>query len=393
MDDTVKLPSHGYLDIEDLNNSIDDDDVMTRPHFLDYDSVPPAGFEDCNESSTEYYNFDSSRKVKHFLDENPIPPDYMVTKTREHRSLERNHERVTDQQNDLRTQSLTRQKEMNTWPSTRPVVDHVDANHVETLHSSMPSKISEDAQQLGPKVVCVYSLISMLGSNDSSEMSKKFLELSSNRETCASLRNSGCVPFLVQMMQSDIQSKEGTFNKEISKRAISTLQNIAHSNPEERVCRRELKVLRLIEQLLDYCGFLKTLLQSGGEAIADATERHPLASISSLMKVSFDEEHRQTMCMLGSLQIIAHLVHLDHAVHGPKPEDQCCSSLRRFALMSLTNLTFGDDNNKALLCSNKQFMEALVAQLDLAPDDLLQVIKALIKCYFQNKNIFFTGNS
>lgn len=382
MDNNENIPSHSYLDLEETNrdflsivdNNIDDE-VMARPHFLDYDSVPPAGYEDSNESNTEFYNFGNpSRKVKHFLDENPIPPDYMVTKQREHRSLERNFERVTDHNNkktDFRTQSLTRQKEINTWPSTRSVIEVGDL--VESLHSSMPSKISEDAQQLGPKVVCVYSLISMLGSNDSAEMSKKFLELSSKRDTCSSLRNSGCVPFLVQMMQSDIQSKEGVSNKEISKRAISTLQNIAHSNPDERAGRREQKVLRLIEQLLDYCSFLKTLLQSGGEAIADATERHPLASISSLMKVSFDEEHRQTMCMLGSLQVIAHLVHLDHAVHGPKPGDQCCSSLRRFALMSLTNLTFGDDNNKALLCSNKQFMEALVAQLDFAPDDLLQV--------------------
>lgn len=378
MDEAVKLPTHDFLDIEDVNNSIDNDGIMTRPHFLDYDSIPPAGYEDCNEPSTEYYNFDdSSRKVKHFLDENPIPPDYMVVKTREHRSLERNFERATDhinQKSDYRTQSLTRQKEVNTWPSARPVIDN--GNHAEALHSSMPSKMSEDAEQLGPKVVCVYSLISMLGSNDSAEMSKKFLELSHNRETCTSLRSSGCVPFLVQMMQSDIQSKEGIFNKEISKRAISTLQNIANFNPDERAKRREVRVLKLIEQLLDYCSFLKTLLQSGGEAIADAAERHPLASISSLMKVSFDEEHRKTMCMLGSLQVIAHLVHLDHAVHGPKPEDQCCSSLRRFALMSLTNLTFGDDNNKALLCSNKPFMEALVAQLDLAPDNLLQVMKA-----------------
>ncbi|KAL5282974.1 APC2 family protein [Megaselia abdita] len=380
MEDNMNVPSHDFLDIADLDNNIDDDEVMTRPHFLDYDSVPPAGYEDCSETRTEYLNFgNSSRQTKHFLDENPIPPDYMVHK-REHRSLERNFEKVSDCNNkkyDFRTQSLTRQKEINTWPSTRSVADN--GEHMESLHSSMPSKISEEAQQLGPKVICVYSLISMLGSNDSSEMSKKFLELSSNRETCASLRNSGCIPFLVQMIQSDIQSKEGTSNKEISKRSILTLQNIAHSNPDERAGRREQKVLRLIEQLLDYCSFLKTLLQSGGEAIADATERHPLASISSLMKVSFDEEHRQTMCMLGSLQVIARLVHLDHAVHGPKPGDQCCSSLRRFALMSLTNLTFGDDNNKALLCSNKPFMKALVAQLDFAPDDLLQVTASVLR--------------
>lgn len=380
--DKRNLPSHDYLDIDDPNREIlnlnitdnmNDDEVMARPHFLDYDSVPPAGYEDCNDSSSDFYNFgSSSSKTKHFLDENPIPPDYMVTKQREHRSLERNYEQHHATKNDFRTQSLTRQKEMNTWPSSRSVYDN--GEHVETLHSSMPSKISENAQQLGPKQKCVLTLISMLDKDDKAEKSVKFLELSNNQETCSNLRNSGCVQLLVQMMQYEILSKEGTSNKEVSKRVMLTLQNIAHSNPDERAARREQKVLRLIEQLLDYCSFLRTLLQSGGEAIADCTERHPLAAISSLMKVSFDEEHRQTMCMLGSLQVIAHLVHLDHAVHGPKPGDQCCSSLRRFALMSLTNLTFGDDNNKALLCSNKPFMEALVAQLDFAPDELLQVI-------------------
>lgn len=381
MDENSKLSSHDkYLDIECnldfLNlNEHNDNDVMTKPHFLDYDSVPPAGYES-NGSTVDYFNFGDSSitKSKHFLDENPIPPDYMVTKPREHRSLDRNVERVLEynsKQSDFRTQSLTRTKETKTWPSTRSINDNDET--AEYLHSSMPTKIFEESQQLGSKIACVYSLISMLGSNDVLENSEKFLELSNNRDTCTSLRNSGCVPVLVQMMQSEIQSKEGYSNKEISRRAISTLQNIAQSNLNEKAGRRELKVLRLIEQLLDYCSFLKTLLQSGGEAIADATERHPLAAISSMMKVSFDEEHRHTMCMLGSLQIIAHLVHLDHAVHGPKPGDQCCNSLRRFALMSLTNLTFGDDSNKALLCSNKQFMEALVAQLDFAPDDLLQV--------------------
>jgi len=42
--------------------------------------------------------------------------------------------------------------------------------------------------------------------------------------------------------------------------------------------------------------------------------------------------------------------------------------------MALTNLTFGDGANKALLCSFRQFMKALVAQLKSPSEDLRQVI-------------------
>ena len=49
-------------------------------------------------------------------------------------------------------------------------------------------------------------------------------------------------------------------------------------------------------------------------------------------------------------------------------------TLRRYAGMALTNLTFGDGANKALLCSFRQFMKALVAQLKSPSEDLRQVI-------------------
>jgi adenomatosis polyposis coli protein len=41
--------------------------------------------------------------------------------------------------------------------------------------------------------------------------------------------------------------------------------------------------------------------------------------------------------------------------------------------MALTNLTFGDGANKALLCSFRRFMKALVAQLKSPSEDLRQV--------------------
>ena len=47
--------------------------------------------------------------------------------------------------------------------------------------------------------------------------------------------------------------------------------------------------------------------------------------------------------------------------------------------MTLTNLTFGDGTNKALLCSMKEFMTALVAQLDSQNEDVRQVTSSVLR--------------
>ncbi|XP_034112460.1 adenomatous polyposis coli protein [Drosophila albomicans] len=426
-------------DVEDVD--VDVVELERKPHFLDYDAAVPPDYEDSysgynhraaageqlkmdkkyerdgeisdyelaasgytkkeftQDDNTLHFTQSAgaggvvgSKKppAKHFLDENPIAPDYMLAQElREHRSLDRNFERQSAQQQQqqelLPPQRLgspaavnavgrvSRSKEPSYTLSrfldgdAAPVLPRLPKGAAWTSSSDVDAT-------LGAKVECVYSLLSMLGSNDPLEMSKKFLELSANAQSCATLRRSGCMPLLVQMMHAPDNEQE------VRKCASLALHNVVHSHPDEKAGRREAKVLRLLDQIVDYCNFLKTLLQSGGEAIADDSDRHPLAAISSLMKVSFDEEHRHAMCDLGALQVIPNLVHLDHAVHGPKPEDQCCNSLRRYALMALTNLTFGDENNKALLCGQKQFMEALVAQLDTTgPDDLLQVTASVLR--------------
>lgn len=429
------------LSVED----VDVDSVPERkPHFLDYDAVPPPDFEDgFGTSSGEQLKMDKKFErdgeisdyelaasgytkkeftqddntlhftqsstaaasgavgkkpaVKHFLDENPIPPDYMLAQElremREHRSLDRNFERQSAQQQQLEElpprngggSPASAGRPSRSKEPSYTLSRFLDGDHPPNLVPRLPKgaawttsfderyTASAVDATLGSKVECVYSLLSMLGSKDPLEMAKKFLELSGNAQSCATLRRSGCMPLLVQMMHAPDNEPE------VKKYASQALHNVVHSHPDEKAGRREAKVLRLLDQIQDYCSFLKTLLQSGGEAIADDSDRHPLAAISSLMKVSFDEEHRHAMCELGALHAIPNLVHLDHAVHGPKPEEQCCNSLRRYALMALTNLTFGDENNKALLCGQKQFMEALVAQLDSAPDDLLQVTASVLR--------------
>lgn len=64
---------------------------------------------------------------------------------------------------------------------------------------------------------------------------------------------------------------------------------------------------------------------------------------------------------------------IDNEVHGSDSSNATCVTVRRYAGMALTNLTFGDCNNKALLCSMRGFLAALVAQLQSPSEDLRQV--------------------
>ena len=54
-------------------------------------------------------------------------------------------------------------------------------------------------------------------------------------------------------------------------------------------------------------------------------------------------------------------------------------TMRRYACMALTNLTFGDGTNKALLCSLKLATKALVMQLRSSNEDLRQVAASVLR--------------
>ena len=69
---------------------------------------------------------------------------------------------------------------------------------------------------------------------------------------------------------------------------------------------------------------------------------------------------------------------MDHEVHGNTTE-QYNITMRRYACMALTNLTFGDGTNKALLCSMKSCMDALVNQLASPNEDLKQVAASVLR--------------
>lgn len=224
-------------------------------------------------------------------------------------------------------------------------------------------------RRLGAKVDVVYNLLGMLEKNGRDDMSTTLLSMSTSIDSCIVMRQSGCLPLLVQLIHAPGQ------NSDTRDRAMQALHNVVHAKSDERAGRREARVLRFLEQLRDYCQSLRMSLNQP----VDDLERHPAATIAALMKLSFDEAHRHAMCQLGGLHAVAELIEMDHLAHGSESDDQNCITLRRYAGMALTNLTFGDGNNKALLCSFKEFMKALVSQLKSPSDDLRQVTASVLR--------------
>ncbi|XP_058127818.1 adenomatous polyposis coli homolog isoform X2 [Anopheles coustani] len=360
--------------IEDLDNlgDLDGGGLARKPHFLDYDNKPPAelveqhnrlnGGASPSEAAVVERLDDAALPCETQYAGEPMPLPHMNASYDTPSSLNI----LPAAKKPIPTAIGAR----GTWPLKDR--NSPSRRQQQQQHHSLNRELSE----VGPKMECVYSLLSMLGSTNVLEMSSKFLELSRNVEKCSALRRSGCVPLLVHIIHNEP-------NDVARQNARHALVNVIRCNVDEASARREVKVLRLIDQLIDYTDLLKEQHAAAPpppavvEGSSIEQERHPIQAIGTLAKISYDEEHRHAMCQFGALQTISSLIQLDHLVHGASPDATKCIEMRRYASMVLTNLTFGQGNNKALLCSNRNFMQALVSQLGCT--ELLQVTASVLR--------------
>ena len=302
------------------------------------------------DSSSEELDIDeiAGGKKKHFLDYPDEPPNCIEA------------QKILDEATIIQAPSTSQHNGNGHYSTHKASIDEKPTSNVMNQFKANTTPLNT---MRTTNVDSVYSILSMLGSYNLSDITSKFLEFSKSREMCGALRRSGCISLLVQIIHSDP-------NEEVQKKSSQALHNIVHSHPDDKSGRREARVLKLIEQLFEYCDYLRTVL---AKKLTESVDRHPIQAIGTLMKISFDEEHRYAMCQLGGLQTISTLIQLDHDVHGPISLDSNCITMRRYAGMTLTNLTFGDGNNKALLCSNKKFIKALVDQINSSSEELVQV--------------------
>lgn len=49
----------------------------------------------------------------------------------------------------------------------------------------------------------MYSLLSMLGTHDKDDMSRTLLAMSSSQDSCIAMRQSGCLPLLIQLLHGN----------------------------------------------------------------------------------------------------------------------------------------------------------------------------------------------
>ncbi|XP_068943868.1 adenomatous polyposis coli protein isoform X1 [Petaurus breviceps papuanus] len=266
-------------------------------------------------------------------------------------------------------------------------VDHETASVMSATSTySVPRRLTS---HLGTKVEMVYSLLSMLGTHDKDDMSRTLLAMSSSQDSCISMRQSGCLPLLIQLLHGNDKDSvllgNSRGSKEARARASAALHNIIHSQPDDKRGRREIRVLHLLEQIRAYCETCWEWQEAHEQGMDQdknpmpAPVEHQICpAVCVLMKLSFDEEHRHAMNELGGLQAIAELLQVDCEMYG-LTNDHYSVTLRRYAGMALTNLTFGDVANKATLCSMKGCMRALVAQLKSESEDLQQVIASVLR--------------
>ncbi|MEE6508095.1 hypothetical protein FKM82_018904 [Ascaphus truei] len=266
-------------------------------------------------------------------------------------------------------------------------VDHETASVMSSNSTySVPRRLTS---HLGTKVEMVYSLLSMLGTHDKDDMSRTLLAMSSSQDSCIAMRQSGCLPLLIQLLHGNDKDSvllgNSRGSKEARARASAALHNIIHSQPDDKRGRREIRVLHLLEQIRAYCETCWEWQEAHEQGMDQdknpmpAPVEHQICpAVCVLMKLSFDEEHRHAMNELGGLQAIAELLQVDCEMYG-LINDHYSVTLRRYAGMALTNLTFGDVANKATLCSMKGCMRALVAQLKSESEDLQQVIASVLR--------------
>ena len=235
---------------------------------------------------------------------------------------------------------------------------------------------------LDTRIDMVQSLLSMLGTHDKDDMSRTLLAMSNSKDSCAAMRQSGCLPLLIDLLHgSDFTDKNA--RREARARAGLALHNIVYSNVEDRRGRREVRVLRLLEIARAHCD----VVQFKGFPVHPCAERWypplrdygPGPAIAALMKLSFEEDHRTAICELGGLQAIAELVQIDHQVNG-QCKDFYSISLRKYAGMTITNLTFGNTKNKSLLCGIPGAVDAIISQLNtVEEEEIIQVSASVLR--------------
>ena len=144
------------------------------------------------------------------------------------------------------------------------------------------------------------SLMSLLGCTDVDKMSRTLLAMSGSPANCDMMRNSRCIPLLVQLLHIDPAHPDNQRPaRQVRARAARALHNIVHAHPSDKHCKREAKVLKLLEVLRQYCDFLRDVLEASvGSSAAKAVVRAAGCRRLSLQVVEGGEKYAEQDLMV-----------------------------------------------------------------------------------------------
>jgi len=156
-----------------------------------------------------------------------------------------------------------------------------------------------------------------------------------------------------------------------------------HSNSGHRKGKVEVRVLRILEIIR---GHTEHIMEEESEAFQAGLpmpqirpDHAPGSAVATIMKLSFDEEHKISICELGGLQTVCELLAVDYRVNKDTT-DPSTITLRKYVGMILINLTYNDATNKAVLCNMPKTLKAIIGQLRLtSEEDLVQVFAGITR--------------
>lgn len=117
---------------------------------------------------------------------------------------------------------------------------------------------------------------------------------------------------------------------ETRKKASQALHNLVYSQPDEKIRKREIRLLKLLEQIRIYIDSLRNNSDYIPEGSTSEDDKHPVQTVAHLMKLSFDEGHRHAICQLGGIYVIANLIEVSIvALHRGCPSETVKSIIGR----------------------------------------------------------------
>ncbi|XP_062512516.1 LOW QUALITY PROTEIN: adenomatous polyposis coli protein-like [Corticium candelabrum] len=268
-------------------------------------------------------------------------------------------------------------------------------------HRSLSTRLTSLAADgsLASKVDMIQSLLTMLRSSDQDEMSRTLLTMANSKESCVAMRQSGCIPLLLQILHP--RGEDGVTvrsSREAKMRATATLHNIIHLQGHSHESVREMNVLQLLEQVRTLTDIRRLQVEkatnrrdiplTSANMKLMAEQQRPGHSIESLMQLSYKQEYRPAILLLGGVYAVGELLEADHKAMATSVMSRDDSNinrlhpgtdLHRHCCVILTNLTFGGAAVKIELCRMINCLHIIVLQLESHSEELVKAAGNILR--------------